>query len=157
MAPNRTSWSSVSLSFLNFRIVSATPSIARRRRDDVDAGAVEEAGVANGRGFVDAPSDLADDPLADVHQLPVVAKPDVGELDLASDLDEAAGRAVDHDVGNVVAGEQRLERAEAEDVIADVLEQVLLLGDGQHEVLDRDDLVHDIANLLARRFGIELG
>ena len=28
MAPNRTSWSSVSLSFLNFRIVSATPSMA---------------------------------------------------------------------------------------------------------------------------------
>jgi hypothetical protein len=35
------------------------------------------------RGFVDAPADLAHDPLADVHQLLVVAEADVGELDLA--------------------------------------------------------------------------
>ena len=64
---------------------------------------------------------------------------------------------VDHDVGDVVARQQRLERPEAEHVVADVVEQVLLLGDRQHEVLDRDDLVDDVANFLARALGIELG
>ena len=73
--------------------------------------------------------DLAHDPLADVHQLRSVAETDVGELDLAADFDEAARRTVDHDVGDVVARQQRLERPEAENVVADVVEQILLLGD----------------------------
>ena len=64
--------------------------------------------------------------------------------------------AVDHDVGDVVARQQRLERAEAEHVVADVVEQVFLLGDRQHEVLDRDDLVDDVADFFARALLIEL-
>ena len=101
----------------------------QRRRDDVDAGAVRQARVADRRGFVDAAADLADDALADVHQLRVVAEADVGQLDLAADFDEGPAGAVDHDVGDVVARQQRLERAVAEHVVADVVEQVLLLGD----------------------------
>src|SRR5262249_33509552 len=58
-----------------------------RRHDYVDAGAVGQAGVADRRGFVDATADLADDALADVEQLLVVAEPDPGLLDLAVDLD----------------------------------------------------------------------
>src|ERR1700722_6287254 len=52
------------------------PVQRKRRRDDVDAAAVEEARVAYGRTFVDAAADLAHDALTDVHQLGVVAKPD---------------------------------------------------------------------------------
>ena len=100
-----------------------------RRRDHVDAGAVEQARVADRRGFVDAAADLADDALADVHQLRAVAEADVGELDFAADFDEGALRTVDHDVGDVVARQQRLERTEAEHVVADVVEQVFLFGD----------------------------
>ena len=110
-----------------------------------------------GERFVDAAADLADDALADVHQLRVVAEADVGQLDLAADFDEDRAGAVDHDVGDVVARQQRLERAVAEDVVADVLEQVFLLGDRHHDVLDRDDLVDDVADFLARRIGVELG
>ena len=122
-----------------------------RRRDDVDAGAVRQARVADRRGVVDPAADLADDALADVHQLLVVAEAHVGQLDLAVDLDEGAVGAVDHDVGDVVAGEQRLERAVAEHVVADVVEQFLLLGDRQDDVLEADDLRDDVADLLARR------
>ena len=129
----------------------------QRRRDDVDARAVEQAGVADRRSFVDPASDLAHDPLADVHQLRAVAETDIGQLDLAADFDEASRRSIDHDVGDVVAREQRLERTEAEDVVADIVEQIFLLGDRQHQVLDRDDLVHDVPNLLPRAFGIEFG
>ncbi len=128
----------------------------QRRRDHVDAGAVEQARVADRRGFVDTPADLADDALADVHQLRIVAEAHVGELDLAADFDEGASRPVDHDVGDVVARQQRLERPEAEHVVADVVEQVLLLGDRQHQILDRDDLVHDVANFFARALLVEL-
>ncbi len=78
-------------------------------------------------------------------------------LHLAADLDVGRGRAVDHDVGDVVARQQRLERAVAEHVVADVLEQLLLLGNRHHHVLDLDDLADDVADLLARRRRLELG
>ena len=78
-------------------------------------------------------------------------------LDLALDLDIGRLGAIDHDVGDVVAGEQRLERTVAEHVVADVLEQLFLLGDRHHDVLDGDDLADDVADLFARRLGIELG
>ena len=103
-----------------------------------------------GLSFVDAAADLADDALADVQQLRVVAEANVGQLHLAADLDEACVGAVHHDVGDVVAGKQRLERAVAEHVVADVLEQILLLGDRHRDVLERDDLVDDVADFLAR-------
>ena len=129
----------------------------QRRRDDVDAGAVEQARVADRRAFVDAAADLADDALADVHQLGIVAEADIGELHLAADFDEDPVGAIDHDVGDVVAGEQRLQRAIAQNVVADVLQQMFLLGDGHHHRLDRDDLVDDVADFLARRIRVELG
>ena len=97
----------------------------QRRRDDVDPAAVGQARVADRRALVDPPADLADDPLADVHQLGVVAEADIGQLDLAADLDEHPVGAVDHDVGDVVARQQRLQRAVAEDVVDDVLDQVI--------------------------------
>ncbi len=128
-----------------------------RRHDHVDAGAIGEAGIADRGGFVDAPADLADDALADVEQLLIVAETDAGLLDLAFDLDVGRAGAIHHDVGDVVAREQRLERPIAEHVVADVVEQLLLLGDRHHDVLDRDDLVDDVADFLARGFGVKLG
>ncbi len=65
--------------------------------------------------------------------------------------------AVDHDVGDVVARQQRLERAIAQDVVADVLEQLLLLGNRHHDALDLDDLADDVADLLARGSRLQLG
>ena len=59
------------------------PVDRERRNDDVDARAVGQARVADRRGFVDAPADLADDALADVQELLVVAEADAGPLDLA--------------------------------------------------------------------------
>src|SRR3954451_5037615 len=129
----------------------------QRRNDGVDAGAVGETRVADRRGFVDAAADLADDALADVEQLLVVAEADAGLLDLARNFDEYRAGAVDHDIGDVVARQQRLQRAVAEHVVADVVEQFFLLGNRHHDVLDRDDLVDDVADFLARRLAVELG
>ena len=122
----------------------------QRRHDGVDARAVGQARVADRRGFIDAPADLADDALADVEELLVVAKADAGLLNFAADFDVDRAGAVHHDVGDFVAGEQRLERPVAEHVVADVVEQILLLGNRHHDILDRDDLVDDIADFLAR-------
>ena len=76
---------------------------------------------------------------------------------LPGDFDVDRAGAVDHDVGDVVARQQRLERTVAEHVVADVVEQFFLLGDRHHDVLDRDDLVDDVADFLARGLGVEPG
>src|SRR5262249_40061552 len=102
-----------------------------------------------------ASADLADNSLADVQQLLVVAKANGGLLNLSLDFDVDRTGSVDHDVGDVIARKQWLERTEAKDVIADIVEQVLLLRNRHHDTLDRDDLVDDVANFLARRINIE--
>src|ERR1700737_3461987 len=106
IAPNLTSWSRVSLSFLNLRIVNAGPSIA-------------SGGT------------------------------------MALTREPSARRA--SQIGDVVARQKRFKRAVSENVVADIVEQLFLLGDRHHDVLDRDDLVDDVANFLARRLAVKLG
>jgi hypothetical protein len=53
----------------------------QRRHDDVDAAAVGQARVADRARLVDAASDLADDALADIHELRVVAEPHARPFD----------------------------------------------------------------------------
>jgi hypothetical protein len=69
---------------------------------------------------------------------------------LPFNFDEAHVGAVDHDVGNVVARQQRLERAVAQNVVADVFEQFFLLGNRHGDVFQRDDLVDDVADFITR-------
>src|SRR2546430_14833681 len=102
------------------------------------------------RSFVDTAADLADDALTNVQELLIVTESDPGALNAAGDLDEYRSGAIDHDVGNVVAGQKRFERPVAENVVADIVEQLFLLGNRHYDVLDRDDLIDDVANLLAR-------
>ena len=75
------------------------------------------------RALVDPAADLADDPLTDIHQLGVVPEADIGPLDLAVHFDKDVVGAIDHDIGDIVTRQQGFERAEAQHVIADVLEQ----------------------------------
>src|SRR5205085_9704254 len=53
----------------------------QRRNDGVDARAVGAARVANRRGLVDTPADLADDTPADIQQSLLVAEADSGLLE----------------------------------------------------------------------------
>src|SRR5262249_19114475 len=80
----------------------------QRRRNDVDTRTVRKARVANGAGFDDPAPDLADDALADVHQLLVIGKPDARLLHFAADFDERRSSSVHHDIGDIVTREQRL-------------------------------------------------
>src|SRR6202171_6266790 len=129
----------------------------RRRHDDVDARAVRQARVADRARFVDAAADLTHDALADIVKLLVVAETDAGPLNLALNFDVDRVRPVHHDIGDVVAREQWLKRTVAKYVVADLLEELFLLRDRHHDVLDRNDLVDDVANFLARRHRVELG
>ena len=132
------------------------PIDRKRRHDHIDARPVRQAGIANRRGFVDAPSDLADDALTHIHQLGIVAETDRSQLNLAGHFDVGLLGTVDHHIGDVVARQQRFERAVAEHVVADIVEHVLLLGDRHHHILQPDDLADDVADFLACALGVEL-
>ena len=110
-----------------------------------------------GDDFVDAAADLTDNALADVQQLLIVAKTNSRLLNFSADFDVDRTGTVDHDVGDIVAGEQRLERSVTEHVVTDVVEQILLLGDRHDDILDCDDFVDDVADFFARRIGVKLG
>ena len=149
--PYLTSCSSLRRSFLNLRMVSAGPSIA-------SGGAMTLTRLPSGRRASQIGLDSSTRRptwLTMRWQMfmscGVVGKAHARLLHLAGHLDVGRAGAVDHDVGDVVARQQRLERAVAQHVVADVLEQLLLLGDRHHDVLDLDDLADDVADLLARR------
>src|SRR5262249_47914832 len=86
------------LVFLEFADGEGWAVDGQRRHDDVDARAVRQARVADRGGLIDAPADLADDALADVEKLLIVAEANSGALDLAFDFDIGRAGAVHHDV-----------------------------------------------------------
>ncbi|MEY8841670.1 hypothetical protein AB9K41_21795 [Cribrihabitans sp. XS_ASV171] len=85
---------------------------------------------------------MADDALTDVQKLAVVAEADIRLLDLAADLDIDEIGPVDHDVGDIVACQQRLQGAIAQNVVADLLGKFGLFRARQHGALGDENLVH---------------
>src|SRR5438128_2653714 len=71
----------------------------------------------------------------------VVAETGVDALEDALALDEDVIAAIDEDVGDGLVGEQRLERAEAEDLVEQVVLDLRLLGEAQGNARALDDLV----------------
>ena len=68
-------------------------------------------------------------------------------LDPALLLDEDLLRAVDHDVGDLVVLEQQLERAEAEGLVEDLVDQPLALVAVEQRVLGVAEVLDDAADL----------
>ena len=62
-------------------------------------------------------------------------------------LDVDLARAVDHDLGDRLVAQERLERAEADDLVGDLLEHPDALGAGEGEAFLVDDLAEDLLDL----------
>jgi hypothetical protein len=65
------------------------------------------------------------------------------------------GGAVHHDIGNIVAAKKRFEGPVAENIIADIVNQIFLFAGRHGDVLDRDDFVDDVADFLSCVFRVE--
>ena len=74
---------------------------------------------------------------------------DVGQLELALALDVDLLGPVDHDFGDALVAQQRLERAEADDLVGDLLEHADALGARQGEAFLVDGLAEDLLDLPA--------
>src|SRR6266511_4832220 len=90
-----------------------------RGEDGVEALAAGEPGVDPGSGLVDPQAEGGDDPLDQGGHGGGGGEPDRGALDRAVALDPDVGGAVDEHVGDGGVGQQRAERAEAGELVAD--------------------------------------
>ena len=90
-------------------------------------------------------------------QLSVVAELDIGLLHLAGDFDINGVGAVDHDIGDVIPGEQRFQRSIAEDVVADIAQEIVLFGDRHDDLFRSHNIGNDFADCVASLDGVHLG
>ena len=79
----------------------------------------------------------------------VVVELHIAQLQAALALEVHLFGAVDHDLGHARVVQQRLDRAEADDVGGQLLEQALLLGAREDQVLGLDDLVEQALEAVA--------
>ena len=119
------------------------------RDDDVDARAIGQAGIDDGRGLVDVSTERRDDAVDDAADVVVVVELDIAQQEAALALEVDLLGAVDHDLGDGGVVEQGLDRAEADDVGGELLEEALLLGAGEDQVFGLDDLVEEALEALA--------
>src|SRR5579875_389082 len=100
---------------------------AQRRVHGVDPGSVGKTGVDHRRALVDAPSHGRHDPLDDSPQVSLVDERSgrQGQLPVAFDVD--LPRAVDHHLAHSRVAQVRLDRAVAEDVVGQLLDELHLL------------------------------
>ncbi len=129
----------------------------RQRRDDrVDAAAVGQARVDHRRGLVDAPADLRHDLVDDAPQVRLVGELDRRLVELAAALDPDVVRAVDHDLRHGVVGQHPLERAVAERVVEDLVDETLAVRARQAALL-RHPLADLDGDAAPERLPVDLG
>src|SRR5208337_1899380 len=85
-----------------------------------------------------------------------VAKDDFRLLDLAFFLDENLLGTIDHDVADLVILEQELERAEAEGLVEDLVDQALAFVAVQQRVLGIAEMLDNGADLVAQGLRVHL-
>ena len=123
----------------------------QRRNDGVHAGAVGQARIHHGRGFIHAPADARDDAVDDLHQVGVVFEAQAGGLELAGPFHVDLVVAVDQNVGDGRILEQRLQRAQAEDLVQNFAGQALAFGEAERHGLAVDRVPDQQQNFFARR------
>jgi len=86
----------------------------QRGNDRVDARAVRQTRVAHGLVSSIRRPTFRHDPVEDLHQVVVIAEGDLRPLDASPLFEEDILRTVDHDVGDALFLEERLEGSEPE-------------------------------------------
>ena len=125
------SWT-VNGSLANFRIVRNGPTMARGGRTALTR-------VDHRRRLVDPAADLGHDLLDDPAEMSLVGEGGAGAGELAGPLHVDAIRPVHHDLGDVGVLEEPVDRAVAEDVVGDVLEELGPVRARQRDALPAED------------------
>ena len=112
------------------------PVDGQGRDDRVDARAVQQAGVAQGLGFVDAAADHGHDAVDDLAQVVVVLEPGRGQLQQARALHVDLIVTVDQDIVHRGVLDEGFQRSQADDLVLYLGQHALALGHVQRRVLE---------------------
>src|SRR5262249_37007896 len=123
-------------------------AVDRQRRDDrVDAGAIGQSGIHHGRGFVDASPYPRDDAIDGLHQMVIVAKTQIGQLEAALPLDVNRVECVDQDVRDGWVAQERLNGAQPENLVEELLHHLFAFASIEGKVAFGHHLAEQIGNL----------
>ena len=107
----------------------------QRRDDRVDPRAIGQPRIDHRRGLVDSAADAGYNPPNHVEQVRVVLESHLGWIQLAFALDVNLARPVDQDVADGVVAQQRLQRAQAEDFVLHLFDQLRSIAVGYQTAL----------------------
>ncbi len=107
----------------------------KRRNHNVDPRTVQQARIHHGRRLIDAPANRGDNLVDDVHQVGLVLEDDVGLLDHAAPFHVDRLVGVHQDVADRGIVQQRLQGAEAEYLVQNVLCQPVAVQSAQRGAL----------------------
>src|ERR1019366_390337 len=112
-------------------------------------GSVEQAGIHHGRRLIDTAANRGYNLVDDMHQVGLILEDDVGLLGYAAPFHVDGFVGVDENVihGGVV--QQRLERAEAEYFVENVVREMVAIRRAEWGVLFADELENDGEQSLA--------
>ncbi len=114
----------------------------------VDTRAVEQPGIDHGRGFVDATADCADDLIDDAQNVRLILEADRSRFQLPTtfDVDELMG--VDQNVGDRWVLQDWFDRAQANQFIQDLVDEVTQLTRIERETLRHNIVRNHPVNLV---------
>ena len=136
-------------SLRNLRMVRQGPISESGGMIALTRGPLGKTRIHHRRCFVNAPAQRGDDPLDHLEDLHIVDELYIGQAELALLLDVDLVRAVDHHFRDVVAVQQRLNRAIAKNIGDQHVKQVGALGAAHHQMSIGQTFVKDRLDHLA--------
>ena len=127
-----------------------------RRNHRADARAIGQARVHNRRRIVDAAANGVDNAIDDHAHVRVILEPDIGLHQASGPFHVHVVEAVDQDVADGWVLEQRFQRAQPEDFVQNLFDQLFALAHGHGEGFVYDELLHHDADLPADAFFVEV-
>src|SRR6185437_7141391 len=124
----------------------------KRRQDDVDAAAIQQATIHHWTGFVDAPTNLRGNLLSDGGDVIIVAESYRNPFQPAVSLDVNISRTVHHDIADRLIQQQRTKRPVACHVVGNLVREQKLLASRQFESFLVGNLMDDFLDLPPKNF-----
>ncbi len=122
------------------------------RDHGVDTGTIGQAGIAQRRRLVDTTTDLGNDLVDDASEVELIGEGHILKTEFARPLGEDLIRTIAHDLGDVLVPQKLVDRAVAENVVGNVLDELGSVGGRERGALLGQRRRQRVVDLLAKLF-----
>ncbi len=127
----------------------------QRRNDGVETRTVRQSRVDHRADFIDASSDVRDDPVDDLQQVGVVAKLDARPFHLAPAFDVDVLRSVDQNIADRMVLEEHLQRSQTKRLVEHLFDQAFPLVAVQERLFRVAQMFDDEADFAAQHVAFQ--